>query len=64
MGRYFKTCEECGASLDPGERCDCAAEKENAASSDATLKAAQKKISTINIADSAEVVKTHGGGFQ
>jgi len=20
---YFKTCEECGAHLDPGERCDC-----------------------------------------
>jgi len=21
--QYFKTCEKCGANLDPGERCDC-----------------------------------------
>lgn len=21
--RYFKTCDKCGANLDPGERCDC-----------------------------------------
>lgn len=20
---YYKTCENCGAALDPGERCDC-----------------------------------------
>ena len=20
---YFKTCPDCGANLDPGERCDC-----------------------------------------
>ncbi len=20
---FYKTCEHCGASLDPGERCDC-----------------------------------------
>lgn len=23
MNLYFKTCEYCGAALDPGERCDC-----------------------------------------
>lgn len=23
MGRYFRTCERCGAHLDPNERCDC-----------------------------------------
>ena len=26
---YYKTCERCGASLDPGERCDCNTEKQN-----------------------------------
>jgi len=24
----FRTCEYCGASLDPGERCDCREEEE------------------------------------
>ena len=23
MGRYFRTCERCGAHLDPSEICDC-----------------------------------------
>jgi len=26
---YYKTCEKCGANLDPGERCDCDKEKGN-----------------------------------
>lgn len=26
---YYRTCDYCGAALDPGERCDC--EKEKAA---------------------------------
>lgn len=25
---YFKTCPLCGASLDPGETCDCTSEEE------------------------------------
>ncbi len=25
---YYNTCPECGANLDPGEPCDCMAEKE------------------------------------
>lgn len=28
----YHICPECGAHLDPGERCDCRDEKENAAS--------------------------------
>lgn len=24
---YFKTCEKCGAHLDPGEKCDCETSK-------------------------------------
>ena len=32
MGRcemaYYRTCSYCGAALDPGERCECRAEKE------------------------------------
>ena len=24
---YYDTCPNCGANLDPGERCDCAEEK-------------------------------------
>lgn len=24
---YYKTCEKCGANLDPGERCDCDRDK-------------------------------------
>lgn len=27
---YFRTCEYCGCSLDPGERCDCMEEHEPA----------------------------------
>lgn len=23
MSKYYKTCEHCGANLDPGEKCDC-----------------------------------------
>lgn len=26
---YYKTCPECGAHLDPGEKCDCQEEKDN-----------------------------------
>lgn len=26
---YYKTCPNCGARLDPGERCDCDKEKRN-----------------------------------
>ena len=25
---YYKTCPECGAHLDPGEKCDCQEEAE------------------------------------
>lgn len=25
---YYKTCPDCGAALDPGEKCDCQSEKE------------------------------------
>ncbi len=27
---YYKTCPNCGARLDPGERCDCNKEKQDA----------------------------------
>ena len=23
MSRYYRTCPDCGANLDPGEKCDC-----------------------------------------
>ena len=25
---YYNVCPECGSNLDPGEKCDCAAERE------------------------------------
>ena len=25
---YYRTCERCGAHLDPGEKCDCEQEEE------------------------------------
>lgn len=25
---YYRTCPDCGAHLDPGEKCDCKDEKE------------------------------------
>lgn len=28
MGKYYHTCENCGANLDPGEKCDCENETE------------------------------------
>lgn len=27
---YYRTCPNCGANLDPGERCDCQDKKETA----------------------------------
>ena len=27
---YYKVCENCGVHLDPGERCDCDKEEDNA----------------------------------
>ncbi len=30
MSRYYHTCPECGANLDPGEKCDCIDAKEKA----------------------------------
>ena len=29
-GMHQYKCDSCGASLDPGERCDCSTEKQNA----------------------------------
>lgn len=26
---YYRTCPECGAHLDPGEKCDCENDKED-----------------------------------
>ena len=28
-GKYYHTCPDCGANLDPGEKCDCQKEKKN-----------------------------------
>ena len=28
MSTYYHTCPRCGASLDPGERCDCTEKRE------------------------------------
>lgn len=28
--RYYHTCPDCGANLDPGERCDCGVETSDA----------------------------------
>lgn len=28
---YYRTCPDCGAALDPGERCDCQDDKKTAA---------------------------------
>ena len=28
---YYRTCPDCGAALDPGERCDCQDDKKAAA---------------------------------
>lgn len=37
----YRTCPLCGAHLDPGERCDCQDEKEEAALSAPTPKTAK-----------------------
>ena len=43
---YYKICPDCGAYLDPCERCDCA---EKAASGVATTEDGNGKISTNTI---------------
>ena len=37
---YYKVCDLCGATLDPGETCDCLKE----AKREATVKEIQKKV--------------------
>lgn len=46
MGQY-RTCEGCGATLDPGERCDC--EKEKSACERTLSNAGKSNISNARI---------------
>ena len=45
---YYKVCDLCGATLDPGEKCDC---NENSAPDVEDPEAAQMKIIKDNLAD-------------
>ena len=37
---YYTTCPKCGASLDPGEKCDCVQTKEKSTETAATVNGA------------------------
>ena len=40
---YYTTCPTCGASLDPGEKCDCVQTKEKSTETAATVNGANNK---------------------
>lgn len=40
---YYRTCERCGAHLDPGEKCDCEEEREDLSSFPADLEERQEE---------------------
>lgn len=40
---YYTTCPKCGASLDPGEKCDCVQTKEKSTETAATVNGATHK---------------------
>ena len=48
---HYKTCQECGAHLDPGEQCDCSKANAKRADIKATEKAA---LDAANIRDGGE----------
>ena len=50
----LRTCPYCGASLDPGEICDC---RENAAPRDANTGGGETKTTSASIAEIKENVK-------
>lgn len=58
----FKTCPDCGASLDPGETCDCTKEKKLPATNETASIHTQtdngKPASEYSIADNSELVKS------
>ncbi len=58
---YYKTCRLCGATLDPGEHCDCQ-EKETAPS--ATNTESGKVESELIDPHSASIVHHDAGGNQ
>lgn len=59
---YYRPCPTCGASLDPGERCDCQ-EKEKAAPDAANIQSGKvEKGLPTNISTSN--YKTNQGGLQ
>ena len=58
--RPYWTCEF-GANHDYGERCDCAEEKERAASSGANTESGAEYITINSIAVFADSVKAYGG---
>lgn len=49
MGAYYHTCPECGANLDPGERCDCRREQ---------------LLVTITLDDGDEISTRFNGSFE
>lgn len=52
--KYYNTCPECGATLDPGEKCDC---KKSTPSTEQTSVQEIDKQSTYNIAQNDRNVK-------
>ena len=53
-GTYYKTCDICGAHLDPGEKCECTESTEEARP--ATIKPGIQKISAFTVYDDGENV--------
>lgn len=57
---YYRTCDYCGAALDPGERCDC--KKEKAARPVAAETNGKAKISINIIPQGLKKARENFGG--
>ncbi len=56
---YYQVCPECGANLDPGERCDCRDEKREAAP--VRMGRPQAQIPAFSLSGYPNFVKPGGG---
>ena len=60
---FYKECPICGASLDPGEKCDCTEKKETCTAATEQASKDKKHVNTIllNNSTTEEICQVGGG---